>query len=199
MVVPGSTLATLSIILVTGDACPLWLSECANILHQDRGACPRGVSCWWFLCFCFRFLFFSSAYVGDWHWIQSWGDVVCALWWWEEKMYQFLLKFIQSTYEPPPCKILGMEQIVRQEQQKRDPEAVLGAWAGPKNGGTGLCTHFTISAFILMCCSRDTSCPRSSPSDHPKTRHQSTSSLIPTSEQIASGSPVAHIQSNRGV
>ena len=42
-------------------------------------------------------------------------------------MYQFLLKFIQSTYEPPPYKILGMEQIVRQEQQKRDPEAVLGA------------------------------------------------------------------------
>jgi hypothetical protein len=35
---------------------------------------------------------------------------------------------VHSIYiRAPPYKILGMEQIVRQEQQKRDPEAVLGA------------------------------------------------------------------------
>ena len=36
-----------------------------------------------------------------------------------------IVKFIQSTYEGPPYKNLGMEQILRREQEKRDPEAVL--------------------------------------------------------------------------
>ncbi len=35
-----------------------------------------------------------------------------------------IMKFIQSTYEVPPYKNLGMEQILNWEQQKRDPEAV---------------------------------------------------------------------------
>ena len=36
-----------------------------------------------------------------------------------------IVKFIQSTYKGPQYKNLGMVQILRQEQQKRDPEAVV--------------------------------------------------------------------------
>ena len=64
---------------------PLWLSERAKRWRQDGGACPCAVSCWWYLCFCFRFLFFLSAYVGDWYWIRSQGDVARALWWWRRR------------------------------------------------------------------------------------------------------------------
>ena len=37
---------------------------------------------------------------------------------------QFIVKFIQSTYEGPSYKKMGVAQNLRQEQQKRDPAAV---------------------------------------------------------------------------
>ncbi len=36
-----------------------------------------------------------------------------------------IVKFIQSTYEGPRYKKLGMAQILRREQRKRDPEAMV--------------------------------------------------------------------------
>ncbi len=45
---------------------------------------------------------------------------------WEEKMYQFLYWSLFSLHtRAPHSKKLGIAQIVRREQQKRDPEAML--------------------------------------------------------------------------
>ena len=45
----------------------------------------------------------------------------------EKEMYHFpKVEIVQSTYESPPYKNLGMEQIFGREQQRRDQEAVLG-------------------------------------------------------------------------
>ena len=44
---------------------------------------------------------------------------------WEEKRYSL---FVQSTYEGPSYKKLGMMQNLMREQRKRDTEAVMGGW-----------------------------------------------------------------------
>jgi hypothetical protein len=68
-----------------------------------------------------------------------------------------IVKFIQFTYEGPPYKKLGMVHNLRQEQQKRDPEAVMVEVVG---GGLPSCRvalpppppRYGILHACIVCC-----------------------------------------------
>jgi len=72
------------------------------------------------------------------------------------------------------------------------------AQARPQNWRGEIAHARGASSFRVMC-SRDTSCPGTRKRTRGTTRHQSTSSLLSISEQVALGSPIAHIGLNRRV